>query len=118
MCPQGSAFFGLTPNNSQQYRLNLFNHLHQIIFHGNGGYDFETVYNLPIWLRKYIFKEIKDYYAKVNKPPEEQGKTNLVNPDGKVNVPEFAKASKQYKGKSSYKQLLFLIFIIKHSLNG
>lgn len=103
MCPSGSTFFGLTLNNASEFRLNLFSHLHQIIFHGNGGYDFETVYNLPIWLRKYIFKEIKDYYSEKNKPPEEKGKTTLVNSDGKVNVPKFAEASKKYKGKSSYK---------------
>lgn len=43
------------------------------------------------------------YYKNINKPPEEKDKTTLVGSDGKVNVPEFAKASKQYKGKSSYK---------------
>ena len=102
-CPWGSAFFGLTLNNAPQFRINLFHHLHQIIFHGQGGYDFQTVYNLPIWLRKYIFKEISDYYNEKSKPPEEKGKTTLVSSDGKVNVPEFAKASKKYKGKSSYK---------------
>ncbi len=58
---------------------------------------------MPIWLRKYTFSEIQKYYKNANKPQEEQGKTNLVNPDGKVNVPEFAKASQQYQGKSSYK---------------
>lgn len=99
----GLTFFGLTPNTASQFRLNLFNHLHQIIFHGNGGYDFETVYNLPIWLRKYTFSEIQKYYKNTNKPQEEQDKKTLVSSDGKINVPEFAKTSKQYKGKSSYK---------------
>ena len=28
---------------------------------------------------------------------------SLVNPDGTINTPEFAKASKPYKGKTSYK---------------
>ena len=43
------------------------------------------------------------YYKNANKPPGEPNKTTLVSSDGKVNVPEFAKASKPYKGKSSYK---------------
>lgn len=34
------------------------------MFHGQGGYDWETVYNMPIWLRKYTFKRLKDYYEK------------------------------------------------------
>ena len=43
------------------------------------------------------------YYKEINNPPDEKGKTTLIGSDGKVNVPEFSKASKQYKGKSSYK---------------
>ena len=33
-----------------------------------------------------------------------KGAKNLVNPDGKVNTPAFAEASKAYKGKTSYNQ--------------
>jgi hypothetical protein len=58
---------------------------------------------MPIWLRKYTFSEIQKYYKNANKPQEEQDKKTLVSSDGKINVPEFAKTSKQYKGKSSYK---------------
>lgn len=43
------------------------------------------------------------HYKNINTPPGDKDKTTLVSSDGKVNVPEFAKASKQYKGKSSYK---------------
>ena len=28
---------------------------------------------------------------------------NMVNPDGKINTPDFTAASKPYKGKTSYK---------------
>jgi len=110
MCPLGSAFFGLTINNAPEVRINLFKIIHQIVFHGKGGYDFETIYNLPIWLRKYIYKEIKDFYEEEKKAYENASKGNkggnnktLVTPDGKVNTPEFLKASKDYKGKTSYK---------------
>jgi len=84
--------------------------IHQIVFHGKGGYTFEAVYSLPIWLRKYIYKEISDHYANEKKAYDNAakgkkgGKTQtLVSSDGKVNTPEFLKASKQYKGNSSYK---------------
>ena len=43
-----------------QVRLNIFKQIHEIIFHGKGGYDYVTIYNMPIWLRKFTFKEIKD----------------------------------------------------------
>jgi len=42
-----SSFFGLT----QEYRFNLFKQIHEVVFHGRGGYNYETIYNMPIWLR-------------------------------------------------------------------
>ena len=57
------TFFGLTP----EYRLHIFRTLHEIVFHGNGGYDFMTVYNFPIWLRKFVYKSMEEHYDKVNK---------------------------------------------------
>ena len=51
----GLPFFGLT----QQYRVNLFTQIHEIVFHGKGGYDYDTVYNMPIWLRKFTSKTIE-----------------------------------------------------------
>ncbi len=113
----GLTFFGLTPKAAPLVRKNLFTQIHNIIFHGNGGYDYNTIYNLPIWLRKFTFSEIDNYNKEQNKKQKEayegKGKQTLVSSDGKVNAPEFAKASHQYKaaeqnlkkfkGKSSFK---------------
>tara|TARA_Y100000389_G_C17458462_1_gene519821 strand:+ start:809 stop:1042 length:234 start_codon:yes stop_codon:yes gene_type:complete len=77
-----------------------------MIFHGKGGYDFQTIYNLPIWLRKYTYKEMLDYYEAETasiKNQQSAGKSSLVDSDGKINAPQFKQASKEYKGKSSYK---------------
>jgi hypothetical protein len=48
-------------------RQNLFGQIHEIVFHGQGGYDYATVYNMPIWLRKFTFKKIKGWYDAANK---------------------------------------------------
>jgi len=56
------TFFGLTLNNIPEIRKSLFDQIHEIIFHGNGGYDYNTVYNMPIWLRNFTFKKIKEWY--------------------------------------------------------
>lgn len=82
--------------------------MHQIVFHGKGGYDFQTVYNLPIWLRKYIYNEITSHYSEEKKSQENaqsggKGNKTLISTDGKVNTPAFAQESKAYKGKTSYK---------------
>ena len=57
------TFFGLTSD----YRFYLFKQIHEILFYGKGGYDYDTVYNMPIWLRKFTFKLINDYYEEMKK---------------------------------------------------
>ena len=106
MCLLGLTFFGLTSETAPQVRLGIFKQIHEIIFHGKGGYDYYTIYNMPIWLRKYTFKEINDFYeakAAAEKVEMSAGKTSLVNSEGKINTPQFKQASKSYEGKSSYK---------------
>ena len=63
------AFFGLTSDTIPQYRMNVFTQIHEIIFHGNGGYDHNTIYNMPIWLRNFTFNKIKEWYDK-SKPKD------------------------------------------------
>ena len=48
-----------------------------------------------------FYKNEKDEYEKLNS--KSKGTKNMINPDGKVNTPDFAAASKPYKGKTSYK---------------
>ena len=106
----GSTFFGLTSNTAPLVRKQLFKTIHNIVFHGNGGYDYHTIYDMPIWLRKFTFQEIQNHFDDTRKQNEEamersknHGKKSLENKDGKVNVPAFTEASKQYKGKTRYK---------------
>lgn len=61
---------------------------------------------MPLWLRKFTFKEISDYYEAEKasiKNEQSAGKSSLVDSEGKVNTPQFKQASKAYEGKSSYK---------------
>ena len=68
------TFFGLT----QQYRLNLFKTIHEIVFHGGGGYDWHTIYDMPIWLRTFTFNLLKEHYEKIKEQQESQ-KSIMVN---------------------------------------
>jgi len=56
------TFFGLTPD----YRTALFKQIHEIVFYGNGGYDWHTIYNMPIWLRNLTFNLINKHYQDQN----------------------------------------------------
>jgi len=65
----GLVFFGLTSNNPKQIseaRASVYRQIHQICFHGQGGYSWHVVYNMPLYLRKFIFNEIKTHYEEQN----------------------------------------------------
>ena len=91
------AFFILTSEEVIRYRRNLFTQIHEIVFHGQGGYDWETVYNMPIWLRKFTFDQINAFYSKKQQQQQEQQSKNpnqktVIDSTGKVKAPEFLKA--------------------------
>ena len=105
----GLTFFGQTPETVTQSRVNLFSQLHQIVFYGKGGYDWHTVYNMPIWLRNFTFHQINDYYIKENeeykKAQKGQGGRTVISSDGTINKPAFAESAKKptYTTKASKK---------------
>ena len=53
-------FFGLSP----VYRKQIFTQIHDLVFHGNGGFIHSEVYNMPIWLRKFHIQSINDFNEK------------------------------------------------------
>lgn len=87
------TFFGLTFDIIPEFRVSLFTSIHEIIFHGNGGYDYDTIYNMPVWLRKFTFNKLKEYYDKQNENTKQsqKGNTKKVTENGKVVSPEFLK---------------------------
>ena len=87
--PLDLTFFGLTLGNASQYRINIFNIIHEIVFNGKGGYDWHTVYNMPIWLRKFTFKKLKSFYEEKDLAQKKAAKGNntqidLNNPQSSV----------------------------------
>lgn len=86
----GLSFFGLTSETAPIFRVNLFTQIHEIIFHGKGGYDWNTVYEMPRWLRQFTFNKIKEFY---DKEAEEHNKalskgkntSTLIDSEGNVN---------------------------------
>jgi hypothetical protein len=93
LSPSGLAFFGLTP----EHRMATYNQIHEIIFHGKGGYDWNTVYHMPVWLRNYIFNKIKEFYDKQNEQQSNQTQPPPNTPRGPG-----VKSMKNYTGKPTY----------------
>ena len=103
----GLAFFGLTSDNIAPARASLFNQIHQIVFYGKGGYDWHTIYNMPIWLRRWTFNEIKNHYEEEKDATEKSGKTGggkqtIINSDGTIKTPELLQKAANSKKPVKY----------------
>ena len=81
----GPTFFGLTP----EYRNIIFTQIHDLVYHGGGGFIHSEVYNMPVWMRKFHLKTInkflkdqheqqKSYNEKVSNP---QSKSKIQGPN-------------------------------------
>ena len=104
--PLDLTFFGLTYDIAPEARNSLFRQIHQIVFHGNGGYDWHTIYNMPIWLRKFTFNEIQNHYdeeKKQMKNSNNKGSKTVIGADGKVKAPEFLKNPQPNRKPIKYK---------------
>ena len=66
------TFFGLTPN----YRNEVFTQIHDLVYHGGGGFIHSEIYNMPIWMRRYHIQKINEYNKKQNEKIEEAKKGN------------------------------------------
>lgn len=81
----------------------LFKQIHEIVFYGRGGYDYETIYNMPVWLRKVTYNLIADSIERENKANDEanqdstSNRIDFSNPDqAKVTLPShYVGASKK-----------------------
>ena len=86
--PSASTFFGLT----SEYRSLLFTQIHDLVFHGGGGFIHSEVYNMPIWMRRYHIQKINEYNRKQQEEIDKQkGKSNVG--DGKPSRPNINPSS-------------------------
>jgi len=100
------SFFGLTSNTAPIVRSNLFTQIHEIVFHGKGGYDWDTIYNMPRWLRQFTFNKINDFYQKESEANENASKgknsNTLMDSSGKISRENWNNAQKP-SSKVNYK---------------
>ena len=61
-------FFGPTP----EYRTILFTQIHDLVFHGGGGFKHSEVYNMPIWMRKFHIQKISAFNKEQNEEYDKQ----------------------------------------------
>ena len=73
------------------------------MFHGNGGYDWDTVYSMPLWLRRTTFNLLKEHYDKQNEEAEKQQKMLKNNGKGDISRPNIAPSTPNYTAKAPRK---------------
>ena len=86
--PLRSTFFGLTP----AYRSSLFSQMHDLVFHGGGGFIHSEVYNMPIWMRRFHIHKINEHNIKQNEEYENKNK-NTSSPSNKPMGPNISPSS-------------------------
>lgn len=93
------TFFGLTSDNAPQFRKSILTEVHEVVFHGGGGYIWSEVYNMPIYLRRFTLSKLKEHYTKANESskPQKKNGQQLVDSSGKVNKQQFKSATSKYK---------------------
>ena len=42
--------------------MSVYNEVHDLVYHGGGGYSYSEVYNMPIWVRRFTFQKLKEAY--------------------------------------------------------
>tara|TARA_R100000805_G_C3497589_1_gene29008 strand:+ start:53 stop:340 length:288 start_codon:yes stop_codon:yes gene_type:complete len=60
------TFFGLTP----KYRLTTQDQIFDLVYHSQGGFTYQDVYNMPVHLRVYHIKKIQKIFEKEKKSHE------------------------------------------------
>lgn len=55
MLPSDWTFFGLTP----KYKIQLHDEVFDLVYYGKGGFSWNDVYNLPIFLRHHYLGRIQ-----------------------------------------------------------
>jgi len=50
--------------------MTVYNEVHDLTYHGGGGFTYSEVYNMPIYLRRYSINRINKHVEKQNEAQE------------------------------------------------
>lgn len=58
--------------------MQVYNEVHDLTYHGGGGFTYSEVYNMPIYLRRYSIRRINDHLKK-QKEAQEKAQQEIEN---------------------------------------
>lgn len=62
------TFFGFNPDDRVKLHDNIFN----LIWHGEGRWDWDTIYHMPIFLRRFYIKKVNKFLQEREDAREKQ----------------------------------------------
>jgi hypothetical protein len=80
----------------------MYSQIHEIVFHGKGGYTWLDIYNMPLWLRRFTFEKIKEFYEKEKEEYEkQQNQLSNKSPNKEVARPNITPKPNTYSTKAA-----------------
>jgi hypothetical protein len=73
--PLDWTFFGLTP----KYRVDFQSYIFDLIYHSNGGFSYQDVYHMPVYLRTFYIQKLNKMFGDQKVEHEKQMKTMQSN---------------------------------------
>ena len=62
--------------------------MHDLVYHGGGGFIHSEIYNMPVWMRKFHIQKINEYHEKQKEKIEEaKGKSSPPKKTVGPNIP-------------------------------
>lgn len=66
--------------------------VHDLVYHGRGGFPYDTVYNMPIIYRRYHIQKINEYLEKKAETEEKAMNRASFSPNKQLSKPNIPQA--------------------------
>ena len=70
----------------------MFTQIHDLVYHGGGGFKHEEVYNMPTWMRKFHIEKINQFLKMKHEEEQKMMKKHSPAPN-KVSGPNIDPSS-------------------------
>ena len=64
--------------------------MHDLVYHGGGGFIHSEVYNMPIWLRRFHINKIREFIKKQNEEQRKAQGNEQMGDDKKIQGPNIS----------------------------
>ena len=85
--PSDWTFFGLTPT----YKVYLQESIFDLVYHSNGGFSYQDVYHMPVYLRIFYIKRLQKLFDKQKKEHDKAMRQAKSKSSGRSKPPKMGR---------------------------